>query len=881
MNNNGISINHSRSNNIFDVYFSYDDVFHKEVSFLKSSGKRHHISQPEYKYPLSFMINKSDLNELHIEIEYSSETYSENLIDQIFSGYMGLIDQFLLKPNELINSISLSSNEVLKKYKRITSITSLSHSNIIESIFKVNESVFNRIAIKDINGYEYTYIQLLSYAYRISEMLSSSVQEVVAIKLNKSFDQIACLLASFMSNNIYLPLAVDIPKIRMSYILDDSDVRFLVEYDEKGTLILRDLKNEKSALISNKNLSGIKYLESIKFNKDIISKPAYIIYTSGTTGKPKAVIQTHRTLVNLIDFQKKQLHDLEFPIVTQIASLSFDVSLQEIFYALASGGKLILCDKDIKLNPNKIWSLFDTEKVAVTFIPPAILQLLAEESINNKAINYGLYNLKYIICAGEQLKISDAIRAMLKIAFRHACPKLYNHYGPTETHVVTSFGIETTETLLEDFPSIGKPIQNVQCYILNKYKDLMPYGMRGNLYISGDTLALGYLNREKETKEKFINTHYGRLYDTGDITYYFSDNLYFEGRSDHQISINGYRVEPKEIESVIMASKLAIEQCLVIKVNINDQNQLCCYYKSKGKIDSNLIITHCQSLLLDYMIPVFYVQVSKFPLTANGKIDIKSLPKPKLNTNKKSRALRSSKVDSIQKQIIAVLQEYCDYPVSITDNILQIGISSLNLVRVLSKLSKLSKVEIFFRDLVHNSTIFLLDRWIKKQIDKNLISSGSGINEQIRRSKISYQQKRIIKDIKNGQNPVANNLALIIRFNDKIDLSKLSHSINLIVNRHDIFKLSMKQTYNNENLVKGYTLFSEELLVQEVTGDILAYIDQLIHYDFYPYKNGFGQFHLLRSLQNNHIYFVMVIHHLIFDGISLGHELMSKVVYDT
>ena len=316
-------------------------------------------------------------------------------------------------------------------------------------------------------------------------------------------------------------------------------------------------------------------------------QPAYVIYTSGSTGKPKGVVMEHRALANLIAWQIEDFSRSAPARTLQFASLSFDVSFQEMFSTWCSGGTLVLLPAEVRREPAALLNFLRMKRVERLFVPFVVLQQMAEAAHMENVV---LPQLREVITAGERLQITPRIRSFLeKLPECH----LVNQYGPTESHVVTAFSVDGPPECWGELPPIGRPIANTQIYILDAHLNPVPIGVVGEIYIGGDGLARGYLNRPELTAERFIYHSFDgepaqRLYRTGDLGRYLPDgNIEFIGRTDNQVKIRGYRIELGEIE-VVLAQHPGIREAVVITTeDPSEEKQLVAYIVARGRCSRN------------------------------------------------------------------------------------------------------------------------------------------------------------------------------------------------------------------------------------------------------------------------------------------------------
>ncbi|OME44370.1 non-ribosomal peptide synthetase, partial [Paenibacillus odorifer] len=280
---------------------------------------------------------------------------------------------------------------------------------------------------------------------------------------------------------------------------------------------------------------------------------AYVIYTSGSTGQPKGVGMPQKALFNLLAWQVKNLECSRQKRTLQFASISFDVAFQEIFSALGNGGTLVLVSEEERMEVSRLVRVIKRFEIERLFFPVVFLNKFADYCNNDVR---EIKMVKEIIVAGEQLKMLPGLQKLMRNVPEL---KIYNHYGPSETHVVTSYEINNGNYQNYDLPPIGKPIDNVKLYILDKNMKMVPVGISGELYIGGICLSKGYYKRESFTKERFITNPFistsfndSFLYRTGDsVRYLANGEIEYIGRIDNQVKIRGYRIELGEVEAVL------------------------------------------------------------------------------------------------------------------------------------------------------------------------------------------------------------------------------------------------------------------------------------------------------------------------------------------
>ncbi|MBF0099846.1 MAG: amino acid adenylation domain-containing protein [Desulfobacterales bacterium] len=403
----------------------------------------------------------------------------------------------------------------------------------------------------------------------------------VALCMESSLDLVIGMLGILKAGGGYVPLDITYPSERLAYMLTNSNTTVLLT---------------QSCLAAQLPVSGLSLICSDtqwhKIENEGVENPvncstpdtlAYIIYTSGSTGKPKGIEMPHRALVNLIQWQNNPTTFYKATKTLQFTPISFDVSFQEIFSTLCSGGTLVMMPPFIRRDPQGLLHFLKDKEIEKLFLPPAALQQLAMAAIDSEIT---LPHLRDIITAGDQLQIVPAIEDFFN-NIPHC--SLHNHYGPSETHVVTAFTLHGSPSAWPRLPSIGKAIPNTQIFLLDDHLQQVPIGNCGELYIGGVGLARGYINLPDLTKARFIPNPYGagRLYKTGDLSRQMPDgNLEFLGRSDHQVKIRGFRIELGEIETLLSTHSMVKEAVVVPYEDNILKKRLVAYIVPKTAADS-------------------------------------------------------------------------------------------------------------------------------------------------------------------------------------------------------------------------------------------------------------------------------------------------------
>lgn len=531
-------------------------------------------------------------------------------------------------------------------------------------------------------------------------------ESYIGLSTKKSIHLIAQILGILKSGKAYLPLDPEYPVQRQQYMIENSNLKFILDDGSFG----RHWETLGLKLIGSLNVERSN--TQIKTENDAT---AAILFTSGSTGNPKGVQLGHLGLCQNIEFQST--YPCLGPKVKtiQYAHLAFDGAILEIFNTLWTGGELHLMEEIQRLDNFQLLKYIENNKINRVFLPKVILNSLIEDALS---AGLELDSLTEITTAGELLKITPSIRCFFSKA-KNAYLK--NAYGPTEASVcVTEFVLDSDPQEWPDIPSIGTPVTGSEIWVLDEMLNQVQDGQIGELYISGSSLAIGYLNRPDLTEERFIywfspNSEIIRLYKTGDLVLKDSQGLFhFKGRGDDQIKIRGNRVELGEIE-LALGNLEGIKQA-VVKLAIDDFGQkfLSAYLNTDTMVDLGCVKKQLKKILPDYMIPEIFMVLKEFPKTSSGKVDKLALPKPKqIRPDWMDASIQAA--NDLEADLIVIFKGTLiidDF--GTIDNFFEFGGNSIKAQQVLFQLRNLFGIEIPIAKLYQFPTVRGLSNYISK-----------------------------------------------------------------------------------------------------------------------------------------------------------------------
>jgi amino acid adenylation domain-containing protein len=673
-----------------------------------------------------------------------------------------------------------------------------------------------------------TYRQLNEQSNRLAGLLIEKgilTDTIVGIMVERSIEMIIGIMGILKAGGAYLPIDPEYPIERINYMLQDSNAKILINKSEIRNSKFETNPNNQNPNDQNKsrnfeipfvlnldhlNLNSLKGcprrgLQHSAFSVQHSNHLAYIIYTSGSTGQPKGVMVEHRNVINLAISQKNRFAINEKDRILQFSSICFDASVEQIFIALFSGAVLVLIDKNTLLDNIKFEKLISSRLITHLHAVPSFL--------NNISLKEG-YQLKRVISGGD-------VCPPVLVSKYGSYGDFYNEYGPTET-TVTSIEMQCTdvsETL--DHLSIGKPIANTFVYIFDKWLKMVPFGVAGEMYIGGNGVARGYLNRPELTAEKFrplitlmtqmknkVNKSFAGVkgglfqkpslyqYKTGDLCKWLPNgNIEFLGRIDYQVKIRGFRIELGEIENQLLKHKYIKEAVVLINEDTIKDKNLSAYIVPTEEILESELREYLQEKLPDYMIPSYFVQLEKIPLTSNGKIDRKVLPEPELKSNENYVAPQ----DEIEKKLVEIWSEVLakdvlndsslSTAIGIDDNFFQLGGNSLKAIILTSKIHKYLDVKLPLSEFFKRPTIEKIAQYIKKSA-VDIKYSGLINREEKEYYELSFAQQRLF--ILNNIRDVGTvyNLPIVLILEGYFDKTKFEEIFKFIIERHESLRTS-------------------------------------------------------------------------------------------
>jgi pyochelin synthetase len=641
------------------------------------------------------------------------------MLDEMFSAYKKLLHQ-LATDDEIWNNSALSLLPAVQQHQRVSInatdapiSSALLHTLATKSIQKfANQPAI--IASKKI----LTYTDLDRIANRVGSWLQhqgARPNVLVAIVMEKGWEQVAATLGILRSGAAYLPINPTLPKERLWYLLQQSEVGLVLTQSRWEQTLdwlpgLKRLCIDDEAALADWDDTP---LSTVQTPEDL----AYVIFTSGSTGLPKGVMIDHRGAVNTICDLNKRFKVTVSDRVLALSSLSFDLSVYDIFGTLAAGGTIIMPDATITPDPAYWTELLVREQVTIWNSVPALMQMLTEYL--NSQPNHFEIALRLVMLSGDwvPLTLPAQIRSLVPNA------SIISLGGATEASIWSIlYPIQTVEPHWKSIP-YGFPMVNQSFQVFNAAFKPCPVWVPGELYIGGIGLAKGYWHDTEKTQARFITHPYTgeRLYRTGDLGRYLPDgNIEFLGREDFQVKVQGYRIELGEIETALEQHP-QVKSVVVNAVGDRQSNKSLVAYlvTQETELESHTLFQELQHFLKqrlpDYMVPSRFMALAALPLTANGKIDRKALPTPSRRQPRQSTALVTP-CTPLELHLTQIWQDLFETDkVSITDNFFDLGGNSLIAVRLVARIQKQLGQALSLSTLLQEPTIKHLAKVLNQQ----------------------------------------------------------------------------------------------------------------------------------------------------------------------
>jgi len=851
-------------NPLFDVVFDYgsqDDfggIANLEIPGLKLISPGSEINTS--KFDLTLMCLEAQTN-LLFTFEYSTNLFKKTTIQRLIHYFKELVSTILVQAH---TRKQLSEIEIIPESERKQLLEAFNFTGSSFPRDKVVHQLFEEQAARTpdcigvcFEGRQLTYRALVRSSNRLANYLVARSEikkgDLVGMLMERSPDAVIAMLAVLKAGGGYVPIEPDYPSDRIRFTLDDSVVKVLL-VDHASSIELHGLG--AYPVISLEEVGQEGALENRTCQP---ADAAYVIYTSGSTGKPKGVMVEHRQVVRLFFAENSSYDFNNRDTWTMFHSYCFDFSVWEIFGALLSGGKLVIIPKPVARDTPAYLEYLKKETVTILNQTPTAFYHLSREEMKYPGKDLCL---RYVIFGGEALhplKLSDWHA-------RYPRTRLINMFGITETTVHVTFKEITTREINQNTSNIGKPIPTLSTLILDKHLKLSPPLTVGELLVGGAGVSRGYLNRPELTAEKFIRDPYRhgeRVYRSGDrVRLLESGDMEYRGRSDHQVQVRGFRVEPGEIEARLLKQE-EIKEAVVLPGEEDTGTFLCAYIVTGENPDVSRIRKKLSKDLPDYMIPAYFVQLDKIPLTINGKIDRQKLPHPgHAETGQDYIAPR----DAVETKLVDIYSGVLGVEgsrIGINHDFFALGGHSLKATIMIANIHQELNVKVPLIEVFKKPTIRELAGYIKETARVGHDSIRAIEKKEFYALSPAQRQIYIMQLME--LESILYNMPLFISWDEKSDRGKLADTFKKLVCRHESLRTSFE-------IIAGKPV---QKIHDEVEFEIEWHHSSSIEKPDHPFIRPFdlSRAPLLRVglVKTGNKQVLMVdMHHIISDGISQG-----------
>ena len=689
------------------------NVFQTVVSYDRNQfASEHFSSNSHWDCPLSLMVQDDGVS-LSVSLSYDTGLYDQQAGTQLLDDYCHILVELTKDLNQPLRELDVLSPSMRERLvdQQCAREQVPPRPSALTCIMGQCDSRPDDLAISDFHGSSVTYGELGQRVRQLAQTLHGygvRQGDIVAIHVERSIEAIVSMLATHAAGAAFLPLEVNSPTDRRTYMLEDARVR-LVLMDGAEDLDTDVQKLRVDQELDARFKSSIEELPSDPTPADGL---AYVIYTSGSTGKPKGVCIEHRSLINHV-VETAALYDVSpKDRWLQFTSLAFDTSMEDIFVSLAEGASLWLRSDDMITSARAFFEAVGKTKQTVTSITTAFWHQLVHSQLPWPE------SIRVVVVGGERL--DPGLHANFReLVDDQVC--FINSYGPTEATVACTAYVDAEGDHDSTMLPIGRPLGGASCFVLDENLVPVPPGVAGQLYVGGAGLARGYLYRESLTAERFIAHPFrpnSRLYATGDVVRHTAKgNLVYIGRIDNQVKVQGFRVELGEIETRLRSHQ-EVEEAVVVPVSLGGSNRLVAFVQSPGqeRVDENELQEFVGDTLPAYMVPRRIEVLSELPQTPAGKVDRQALIAMSTELSKQvSAAQHLTEVnDPLHKKLLSIWSEMLDEPISDPRaDFFEVGGDSLLAVRLFVEIERELQVQCNPQKFFNDPTIETLAKLIR------------------------------------------------------------------------------------------------------------------------------------------------------------------------
>ncbi|WP_291286626.1 non-ribosomal peptide synthetase [Flavobacterium sp.] len=789
---------------------------------------------------------------------YNTDVFEAEYITGLLTHFKQLLEQIVLQPDTLIKDIDYLSAKERKELLLDFNSKTLQYDpeETLLSLFEkqVKQGPDNLALFA--GNKEFTYAELDKVSSDLARYINKHYQiqkgKLIGLQLERDEWNIISILAVLKSGCAYVPIAPEMPTQVKEHIFNDTQLELLIT----TTSYMFDVEFYTGALIAVDIVFDARDCDPITVEVTPTDL-AYVIYTSGSTGLPKGGLIEHGQIINTIHSQIDYFQLDKNSRGLQFAPFSFDASVWETFLMLLSGGSLFIASEEQRKDVNILTTFIKDSNINIAALPPSYLALVNIDDLKG---------LDILVTGGE---VPDY--EIIKPFFKYGT--YYNAYGPTEASVCgTIFKMPKENSEAYRNIPIGKPLSNAKIYILDKYDNLVPTGVVGEICIGGTGVGRGYLNREELTNQKFIKNPFeaaGKLYRTGDLGKWTSEgNIIYEGRNDEQVKIRGYRIELSAIEQQLLTNEDVLEAVVCVDKAHDEVKELVAYIVAAEPINAGNLRSFLSKILPEYMLPQKYVQLEEMPHTVNGKVDKKALAALNSGTVVEDDNVFVEATSFEEKLLVSVWQEVLKKErIGIKDNFFSIGGDSIKSIQIVSLLKQHGYV-LKAGDIISKPKLEDLVPLLQKNdqiVDQSEVE-GAVVFTPIQEFFFSKVKKKIFNA------PHYYNHTVLLQTEEKVDAEVLKRCVEELVKHHDVLRMvfpveeGKRKQYNKTSKEENFTIHFHDLREDDDYVKTIKKIGIELQSSF-DLDNGplvrVGHFRLKEGDR-----IALIIHHLVIDGVS-------------
>ncbi|HEV2864150.1 MAG TPA: amino acid adenylation domain-containing protein [Pyrinomonadaceae bacterium] len=740
------------------------------------------------KFEQTWAVVESGDGSFEVKVEYNADLFDADTVGRMTGHYRNLLEAAVADLSLPVSELALMDDGerrlLLEEWGRGASCPP-GEPRPVHELFAEQVRRQPRALAVECGVERLSYAELDHRARGVSRRLRAAGVgrgDLVGVCMERGAAMVAALLGVLKAGAAYVPVDAATPRRRVEELLRDAGVKAVVCDEATAELVAgagakvlhvggEVLSDEAAGVEDEAKVSG----------EDL----AYVIYTSGSTGKPKGVAIQHDSLFNLVRWHRDAYQVTEDDRATQLAGPAFDASVWELWSYLTAGASVFIPSQEIYAAPPKLVAWLAEKEITMCFLPTPLAETVLDE-----AWPEGMA-LRFLFTGGDRLH---------KAAPPSAPFTFVNLYGPTENTVITTSGRVAPSAATPDAaPHIGRPVDNVEVYLLDSQLRPVPAGVAGELHIGGGQLARCYLNRPALTAEKFIPNPFAReagarLYKTGDAARFLADgNIEFLGRLDQQVKVRGFRIELGEIETILLQHPSVAEAVVLTREDVRGDARLVAYVVARegAELPAGELRCYLKERLPEYMVPSAFVVLDSLPLTPNGKVDRRALPEPDTAAAEDEYVAPRTAAEEILAGIWAEVLRV--EKVGVRQNFFELGGHSLLATRIVAKIQTAFQIDLPLRTLFESPTVEGLAEAVEKALRAGEGVAASPITRRTSEGGLSFAQQRLWFLNRLEPNNSAYNIPIALGLSGRLDEEALARALDEIVRRHEVLRASFAE----------------------------------------------------------------------------------------